>query len=110
MCIYLLYVENGCIDFAEFCTLMEKNSPGTAEEEDEELRNSFKIFDKDGSGYIDADELRVVLEQLGDHMTKEEINELIREADLNGDGVIDYEGIYIYYILCLFFKHRNKSY
>jgi calmodulin len=59
---------------------------------DEELKEAFKVFDKDGDGSISAAELRHVMMNLGEKMSDEEVTEMIREADLNGDGQIDYEG------------------
>ncbi|KAG0285625.1 translation elongation factor EF1B gamma [Dissophora globulifera] len=58
---------------------------------EEEIRDAFKVFDKDGNGYISAAELRHVLTGLGERYTAEEINEMIREADVDGDGQINYE-------------------
>ena len=49
------------------------------------------MFDKDGNGFISADELRFVKNGLGENLTDEEINEMIREADIDGDGQINYE-------------------
>ena len=44
------------------------------------------VFDKDGNGYISAAELRHVMTNLGERLTDEEIDEMIREADIDGDG------------------------
>lgn len=56
-----------------------------------ELREAFRIFDKDGSGTINADELRQVMKALGEDLSSTEIDEMIKEADKNGDGSIDCE-------------------
>lgn len=58
----------------------------------DELRDAFRIFDKDGNGMINAGELRHVLTNLGEKLTDEEVDEMIREADLNGDNQINYAG------------------
>ena len=58
---------------------------------EEELREAFKVFDKDGNGFISAAELRHVMTNLGEKLTDEEVDEMIREADLDGDGQVDYE-------------------
>ena len=47
---------------------------------------------KNGDGVITARELRMVMSNLGEKMTDDEISAMIHEADNNGDGVIDYEG------------------
>ncbi len=59
---------------------------------DEELFETFKIFDKDGNGVISAAELKHVMENLGEKLTDEEVANMIREADSDGDGQINYEG------------------
>lgn len=51
------------------------------------------MFDTDGSGKIDASEIKGLLEgeDLKEHMTKEQLNQIIQEVDVNGDGEIDFE-------------------
>jgi len=58
---------NGSIDFPEFVALMSKAM--TEAETREELKAAFGHFDKDGSGYIDKEELLLVMEQLGEKLT-----------------------------------------
>ena len=56
-----------------------------------------RVFDRNNDGFLSSNELRDVLQNLGDKMTGEDINEMMLLADQNGDGKIDYEGdIYIY--------------
>merc|ERR1711884_448484 len=57
----------------------------------EELIEAFKVFDRDGNGFISAAELRHVMTNLGEKLTDEEVDEMIREADVDGDGQINYE-------------------
>jgi calmodulin len=52
-----------------------------------EILEAFKVFDKDGSGKISASELRSIMTDLGEKLTDEEVSEMIREADKDGDGV-----------------------
>ncbi len=59
---------------------------------EEELREAFRVFDKDGNGYISAAELRHVMTNLGEKLSDEEVDEMIKEADLDGDGMVNYEG------------------
>ena len=58
---------------------------------EEEIREAFKVFDKDGNGYISAAELRHVMTNLGEKLTDFEVDDMIREADVDGDGQINYE-------------------
>lgn len=80
---------NGQIDFAEFVTLMARKMNNA--DKDAEIKEAFNVFDKDGSGKISSDELRHIMKSLGEDLTDEEIQQMIREADTNGDGEIDYE-------------------
>merc|ERR1719210_1722914 len=58
---------------------------------EEEIREAFRVFDKDGNGFISAAELRHVMTNLGEKLTDEEVDEMIREADIDGDGQVNYE-------------------
>merc|ERR1712072_920060 len=80
---------SGTIDFPEFLNLMAKKMKDTDSEE--EIKEAFKVFDKDGNGFIPAAELRHVMTNLGEKLTDEEVDEMIREADVDGDGQINYE-------------------
>ncbi|XP_039144986.1 calmodulin-like [Dioscorea cayenensis subsp. rotundata] len=80
---------NGTIDFSEFLNLMVHKMEDADSEK--EMREAFKIFDKDQNGLISADELRSVMANLGEKLTDEEVNEMIREADIDGDGQVNYE-------------------
>merc|ERR1712125_189784 len=80
---------NGTIDFPEFLSLQARKMKDTDTEE--ELVEAFKVFDRDGSGCISAAELRHVMTNLGEKLTDEEVDEMIREADVDGDGQINYE-------------------
>jgi hypothetical protein len=44
----------------------------------EEFIRGFQVFDKEGNGFIGAGELRYVLTQLGEKMTDEEVDELLK--------------------------------
>ena len=57
-----------------------------------EIQEIFRVFDKDGNGFISAAELRLVMSNLGEKLTDEEVDEMIRKADIDGDGQVNYEG------------------
>jgi len=84
---------NGTIDFPEFLTMMARKMKDTDSEE--EIREAFRVFDKDGNGFISAAELRHVMTNLGEKLTDEEVDEMIREADIDGDGQVNYEGAHL---------------
>ena len=79
---------NGTISFQEFCEMMAKQIKESDPEE--EMVAAFKVFDKNGDGKISRAEFGQVMENLGEKLTKEELDDLIGESDLNNDGQVDY--------------------
>ncbi|CAH1801598.1 unnamed protein product [Owenia fusiformis] len=85
---------DGQFSFEEFVQLMANMgsiSEDAEEDEEEELRQAFMVFDRQGCGYIGASDLRAVLQNIGEDLTEEEIDEMIAEVDIDGDGRIDFE-------------------
>ncbi|KAL5267202.1 hypothetical protein ACHWQZ_G004296 [Mnemiopsis leidyi] len=80
---------SGEIDFAEFCTLMARQMEKADPEY--EYKKAFTIFDKRNDGFIDAAELKHVMTNIGEDMSDYEIKEMIKEADLDGDGKLNYD-------------------
>ncbi|KAF5454675.1 hypothetical protein F2P56_024322 [Juglans regia] len=80
---------NGTIEFGEFLNLMARKMKEN--EAEEELKEAFKVFDQDQDGYISPNELRHVMINLEERLTDEEVDQMIRDADLDGDGLINYE-------------------
>lgn len=76
---------------------------------EEEIREAFRVFDKDGNGFISAAELRHVMTNLGEKLTDEEVDEMIREADIDGDGQVNYEGCITSLDLLISVKENSLS-
>ena len=57
----------------------------------DELRTAFQQFDQDGSGYIQAQELQNILQKMGRHVSKSEIDGMINSLDSSGDGKISFD-------------------
>jgi calmodulin len=70
----------GSIDFPEFLSLMARKMKDSNTHE--ELIEAFKIFDKNGDGYLSLRELKHLIMNLGERMSDEEVEEIIRAADI----------------------------
>ncbi|XP_023816505.1 calcium-binding protein 2 isoform X3 [Oryzias latipes] len=84
----------GRVDFEDFVDLMGPKM--LAETADmigvKELRDAFREFDSDGDGQISLGELREAMRKLmGQQLKHCEIDEILRDVDLNGDGEVDFE-------------------
>ena len=99
----------GSFKFPNFLSMMLRKIDEISAEE--EIREAFKVFDsvrlyfsthessyfqifQNGDGFINRQELGFVMENLGENMEKEEIECLINEIDIDGDGQINYEEFY----------------
>ena len=81
--------NSGFIDYSEFVVAaMNENQLTT----NEKLAAAFKMFDKDGSGIISADEIKEVLSFGGtNEMSKATLEHIVKQVDENGDGEISFE-------------------
>ncbi|KAI9174394.1 hypothetical protein LWI28_016665 [Acer negundo] len=79
---------NGVLDYGEFVAVtihLQKM------ENDEHFRRAFMFFDKDGSGYIELDELREALADESGETDVDVLNDIMREVDTDKDGNISYD-------------------
>lgn len=77
---------NGTIDFQEFLTLMARKMKESDTEY--ELIETFKVFDRDGDGFISSEELKHVMQNLGNNFTDALIDDLLKEVISSFDGEI----------------------
>jgi len=81
--------RNGTINYTEFVAAAMEKSMYLKEDK---LLDAFKVFDKDRNGKITANELKEILgSDPAFHQNSELFENMIKEADMNGDGEIDYE-------------------
>merc|ERR1712032_545034 len=78
----------GTIDFPEFLQMMRIKVHDQNQEED--IREAFRVFDNDGNGFIDRRELALMMRFSGEAVSESEIEEIIKEADVDMNGLIDY--------------------
>jgi len=80
---------NGVIDFTEFLRFMDRKMNDIDIEE--AIREAFKVFDDEGAGYVSNAKLRRVMKTYGNTMNDKEVDEMIKEADIDNNGKIRYE-------------------
>merc|ERR1719178_67995 len=83
---------SGLLEFGEFCQLAAKF---LVEEDEEalkkELKEAFRIYDKEGNGYISTDVLKEILQELDAKLTNEDLDNIIEEVDEDGSGTLDFD-------------------
>merc|ERR1712038_1171474 len=80
---------SGTIDFNEFLEMMTTKM--SEKDSREEILKAFRLFDDDETGFITLKNLRRVAKEIGENMTDEELQEMIDEADRDGDGQVSEE-------------------
>ena len=60
-------------------------------DEEKVITQGFSVFDNDGDGKISLDDLRTVMNSLGEQLTDEQIAEIIKDIDKNDDDTINFE-------------------
>ena len=81
--------NDGSIDFEEFLQMMTAKMG--ERDSREEIMKAFRLFDDDETGKISFKNLKRVAKELGENMTDEELQEMIDEADRDGDGEVSEE-------------------
>ncbi|XP_076442970.1 calmodulin-like [Babylonia areolata] len=79
----------GILDYAEFLRVMRRRTLDA--ETTEQLQEAFRVLDKDGDGYLTVGELRQAMTTRGDRMSQEEVEDMMRQLDLQGHGRVSCE-------------------
>lgn len=83
---------SGLLEFAEFCQLAAKF---LVEEDEEalkkELKEAFRIYDKEQLGYISIETLKEILRELDNKLTEDDLDSIIEEVDEDGSGTLDFD-------------------
>ncbi|GAB2264951.1 Probable calcium-binding protein cml18 [Dionaea muscipula] len=83
--------NNGMVEFSEFIALVAPDLiPSKSPYSEQQLKQLFQMFDRDGNGYITAAELAHSMAKLGHPLSAEELTGMIKEADVDGDGCINF--------------------
>jgi len=78
------------VDYPTFLQILNRPDGFKPAGTPEEFIRGFQVFDKEGNGTIGVGELRYVLTQLGEKMSDEEVDELLK-GQVGSDGNINYE-------------------
>jgi centrin-1 len=76
---------------AALSSMTTRKTRDITEEQKQEIKEAFDLFDTDGSGFIDGKELKVAMRALGFEPKKEEIQKMVAEVDVDGSGRVQYE-------------------
>lgn len=83
---------SGQLEFEEFAELSAKF---LIEEDEEalknELREAFRIYDKEGQGFITTDVLKEILTEIDSKLTPADLDGIIEEVDEDGSGTLDFD-------------------
>ncbi|UYV71070.1 tnc-2 [Cordylochernes scorpioides] len=86
---------SGELEFEEFLSLTARFLvEEDTEAMQEELREAFRMYDKEGNGYINVSDLRDILRALDDKVSEDELDDMIAEIDTDGSGTVDFDGTY----------------
>ncbi|XP_078281161.1 uncharacterized protein LOC144607907 [Rhinoraja longicauda] len=80
----------GLFNCDNFLVLMGEHHE-KSKNQDEELKEAFLVFDSERKGYIEWNTLKYVLMNAGEPLNEEEAEQMMMEADKDGDGTIDYQ-------------------
>ncbi|OMJ66162.1 hypothetical protein SteCoe_37102 [Stentor coeruleus] len=79
------------IDFTTFLNMLTERNETSSENE---IKKFFDLFDREGLGYIEIKNLKNVVKDIGESLDDEDIVDLIRKSDLDGDGKVTYQDFY----------------
>ncbi|PRP85287.1 hypothetical protein PROFUN_06889 [Planoprotostelium fungivorum] len=78
------------LDLNRVKTIYKTKKMSTPQDQDQPMRNAFKALDSNNNGKISEPELRQILGNLGDALSSQEVNALLREAKVDSNGGVDY--------------------
>ncbi|XP_046331193.1 neo-calmodulin-like isoform X1 [Haliotis rufescens] len=84
---------SGKIEYKEFYNFMveQLKKAEDPQKQDNAVRMAFKVFDKNEDGFIDASELRAVMQNMGEPLSEKEVSDMMKEAAVDDDGRVNYE-------------------
>ncbi|XP_011307671.1 troponin C [Fopius arisanus] len=82
---------SGVVSFDAFCRVACHFQEEDDEALQKELKEAFRLYDKEGNGYIPTSSLREILAALDDQITPDQMDGMIAEIDTDGSGTVDFD-------------------
>ncbi|XP_017776947.1 PREDICTED: troponin C-like [Nicrophorus vespilloides] len=85
---------NGEVNFVEFANMAARFLVEDDEDTDAiqlELKGAFRLYDKEGNGFITTDVLREILRELDEKLSDDDLDNMIDEIDADGSGTVDWD-------------------
>ncbi|XP_015119240.1 troponin C isoform X1 [Diachasma alloeum] len=82
---------SGVVNFDAFCRVACHFQEEDDEALQKELKEAFRLYDKEGNGYIPTSSLREILAALDDQITPDQMDGMIAEIDTDGSGTVDFD-------------------
>lgn len=70
-----------------------------------ELKEAFRLYDKEGNGFIPTSCLKEILRELDDQLSDGDLDGMIQEIDSDGSGTVDFDGEFESFVM---FTDRNE--
>lgn len=90
-----IFLGTGHLNFESFyrvaCHFQEEDDEALQKE----LKEAFRLYDKEEKGYIPTSSLREILAALDDQITPDQMDGMIAEIDTDGSGTVDFDGNYL---------------
>jgi Ca2+-binding EF-hand superfamily protein len=92
---FFLQYLGGEVDLSTLVQLVSERVTNPPTERPEDLREIFRLYDKDGRGLISVTEMRHLLTSVGEKLTDDEAEELLRMSGCVTNGMVAYDSEYL---------------
>ncbi|GMM48835.1 Mlc1 protein [Pichia kluyveri] len=81
---------NSEIDYSSFVKIVERDGGFKSLGKPEDYIKAFQIFDKNLTGFISVGEIKYILTTIGEKLSNEEVDELLKNITVTEDNSVDY--------------------
>ncbi|XP_030760711.1 troponin C-like [Sitophilus oryzae] len=83
--------HTGKVNFDDFAEIASHFLEEDEQETQQELKEAFRLYDREGNGYITTGTLKEILAALDDNLTSRDLDGIIAEIDTDGSGTVDFD-------------------